>query len=144
MVEASGNRKEAPLPVLSRGLGCWNWLQTPIMQACNITDRDQLRNHKSRISISRKSRTHILRLLGHFWAGSLMYITGSHGTMAMPHAQMAFQRVKCKGCGALRPLAPIPNGAVMTRMLAGPRHSALTRTDTFEFQSLHCVLHCNV
>ena len=89
-------------------------------QACNITDRDQLRNHKSRISISRKSRTHFPRLLGHVWAGSLMYITGSYGTMAMLHALMVFHEAKCSGCGASSPL-----GTLMTRMLAGPRHNAL-------------------
>ena len=72
-------------------------------QACNITDRDQLRKHKSRISISRKSRTHILRLLSHFWAGSLVYITGSHGTMAVPHALMVCDKAKCNGCVASCP-----------------------------------------
>ena len=89
-------------------------------QACNITDRDQLRKHKSRISISRKSRTPFPRLLGHVWAGSLMYITGSYGTMAMLHALMVFHEAKCSGCGASSPL-----GTLMTRMLAGPRHNAL-------------------
>ena len=77
-----------------------------LMQACNITDRDQLRKHKSRISISRKSRTHILRLLSHFWAGSLVYITGSHRTMAMPHALMICHKVKCNGCVASCPYPP--------------------------------------
>ena len=74
-----------------------------LSQACNITDRDQLRKHKSRISISRKSRTHILRPLSHFWAGPLVYITGSHGTMAVPHALMVCHKAKCNGCVASCP-----------------------------------------